>query len=194
MSAPGSGSAGSFSPYCAASSTMRGQRSGAFTTRRMEETPASRSVCAITSLAAIMKSSIRCAARLWARAVMSCTLPSVMTGCASRRSKVSAPSRWRASRSACAASSCSLSCASRSADAATLGGARGRAFEPGAHGVVSELRAVAHQGAVDAARGDGAVRGHHQFDHHAARSWFSLSEVRSVESRSGSMGKVRTPA
>ena len=96
FSAPGSGSRGSFSPYCAASSTMRGQRSGAFTTRRMEETPAPRSVRAITSLAPIMKSSISCAARLWPRAVISTTSPSVMTGCASWRSKVSAPSRWRA--------------------------------------------------------------------------------------------------
>ena len=59
---------------------MRGQRSGTFTMRRMEETPAARSVCAITSLAAIMKSSIRCAARLLCRAAMSVTLPLLITG------------------------------------------------------------------------------------------------------------------
>src|ERR1035438_5702256 len=43
-------------------------------------------------------------------------------GRASVRSKVSAPRRWRDSRSAWAASSCKWSCAARSADAATFGG------------------------------------------------------------------------
>ena len=48
-----------------AGTRMRGQRSGTFTTRRMEETPASRKVRAITSFAPTMKSSINSVARFF---------------------------------------------------------------------------------------------------------------------------------
>ena len=102
---------------------MRAQRSGDLTTRRMEDTPASIRVRAITSLAAIMKSSISLVARFACRALMSRTSELAITGSASIRSKSMAPSRCRWSLRAVAASFWSFSCACKSADAATFGGA-----------------------------------------------------------------------
>ena len=124
---------------------MRGQRSGAFTTRRIEETPgvAQRARHHLVGRDHEILDQVRGA--------VGCARGDVAAPCRRRSPaappdgrKSSAPSRWRASRSACAASSCSLSCAASSADAATFAGG---AALPSSHAptpIVCELRAVAH--------------------------------------------------
>ncbi len=67
------------------------------------------------------------------------------------------------------------------------------ALQPGSHRVVGQLRAVAHQRAINLSVGDRARLVHGKFDDQATRSSFSLSEVMPSERSNGSMGKTLTP-
>ena len=70
---------------------MRCQRSGAFTTRRMDDTPRASRKRAIAPLAAIMKSSMRERARLFFVSSIPTTSPCLTTARASIVSRSSAP-------------------------------------------------------------------------------------------------------
>ena len=117
-----SGSVGKVVPRPWASSTMRSQRLGVRTMRRMEATPASSKVRAMTPLAATMNSSISEVARFFCRREISTTSSASITGRVSMVSRSSAPCWKRPSTIHWAAVSWSFSCAARSALAATLAG------------------------------------------------------------------------
>ena len=191
-SAGASGAAGSVPPCCDARSTMRAQRSGDLTTRRIEAKPRSRQEprrhavgrdheVLDERLGAVRPS--RSAAPRRCRRRRPAAARAVRT-----RAR---PSSSRRSRRRPATASCSRTCASSPGTRAKRGRRRSRSVEPRGDGVVGELRLVADQRAVDVGRDDAAVRRRSSCRRRSpARSSSWLSEVRSVDSSGGSIGKM----
>ena len=169
-------------PRCAASAPALSLR-GEWTRRRRLAASAPS-----LSLAAIMKSSIRFGGAILSAGPSRPDLAIVHHRLRSPRDRRSARPACRVlARRACAASSCSLSCACKSGDAATLGGRRGRAFQPRAHArCKSSCARLRMQGAIDACRWRARHRPPPPFRSPRRRGRrFSLSDVRSVESSLG---------
>ncbi len=142
-----SGSAGSVVPSVVASSTMRSQRFGARTTRRIDDRPRCSRKRAVAPFAAIIRSSMSSRARfLLLRPRGRRPGRRSVTARASIVSSSSAPCSWRSARSRCAASSCSLQLlGDRAAAVRRVAGA----LEPRADALVDELRVVGDARDVD---------------------------------------------
>ena len=159
----------------------------------MDETLLASNMRATTPLAAIMKSSMSSVARFFSCFTTSTTLSLSTTGLTSMVSMLSAPCRYRSFLSACATSSCSFSCDCSSVRQPLYPGLR----------LYPQAKLPRHykQAALYCGRSHGKHvlnRRTHPCQPRTRSQWLSLSsasssEVMSVESCSGSMGKFRTP-